>query len=231
MLPPDFTYLDYTAVGWYLACWIGYTIFADHSPYRRYSMTAVMGEYRRRWMSVMLSRENRVVDTTIIGNLLNGAAFFASTTIFAIGGMLAALGATDSAITILQDLPFAVTPSRAALELKMLLLVTSLVFAFFKFAWAFRLFNHCSVLIGAVPIEAAGNPEAEKMAGRAANVNILASRHFNQGIRAYFFAMAALGWLVHPILLMVTATWVVFVVHRRDFRSRARRFVREGLDS
>ena len=43
MLPPDFTYLDYAAVGWYLACWIGYTIFADHSPYRRHSMTAVMG--------------------------------------------------------------------------------------------------------------------------------------------------------------------------------------------
>jgi len=231
MMPPDFTYLDYAAVGWYLACWLGYTIVADHSPYRRHSMTAVMSGYRQRWMLVMLGRENRVVDTTIIGNLLNGAAFFASTTIFAIGGLLAALGATDSAIEILQDLPFAVTPSRAALELKMLLLVTSLVFAFFKFAWSFRLFNYCSVLIGAVPLEAVGNPEAEKIAGRAASMNSLAARHFNQGVRAYFFAIAALGWLVHPVLFMVTATWVVFVVHRRDFRSRARGFVREETGS
>ena len=231
MLPSDFTTLDYAAVGWYLACWLGYMIFADHSPYRRHSMTAVMSGYRHRWMLVMLGRENRVVDTTIIGNLLNGAAFFASTTIFAIGGLLAALGATDSAIEILQDLPLAVTPSRAALELKMLLLVTSLVFAFFKFAWAFRLFNYCSVLIGAVPLETVDNPEAEKMAGRAANVNSLAERHFNQGVRAYFFALAALGWLLHPILFMVTATWVVSVVHRRDFRSRARGFVREEAGS
>ncbi len=231
MLPPDFTILDYAAVAWYLACWLGYTIFADYSPYRRHTMTAVMGGYRRRWMSVMLARENRVVDTTIIGNLLNGTAFFASTTIFAIGGLLAALGATDSAIAILQDLPFAVAPSRAALELKMLLLVTTLVFAFFKFAWSFRLLNYCSVLIGAMPLEAAGDPEAEKMAGQAANVNILAARHFNQGVRAYFFTLAALGWLVHPILFMVTATWVVFVVHRRDFRSRARGFIREEAGS
>jgi uncharacterized membrane protein len=228
MLPSDFTFLDYAAVAWFLSCWFGYTLAADHSPLRRHSMTAAMSGYRRRWMSTMLERENRVVDTTVIGNLLQGTAFFASTTIFAIGGLLAALGATDSAIEILRDLPFAVAPSRSALELKVLLLITTLVFAFFKFAWSFRLFNYCSVLIGAAPLQVEGNPEAEKLASCAANVNSLAARHFNQGVRAYFFALAALGWLVHPVLFMVTVTWVVFVVHRRDFRSRALRFVRNA---
>ncbi len=85
-------------------------------------------------MRVMLQREHRIVDTNIIGNLLNGVVFFSSTTIFAVGGLLAALGAPDSAIQILQDLPFAVETTRAMWGLKILILAGILVVAFFKFA-------------------------------------------------------------------------------------------------
>ena len=42
-------------------------------------------------MLEMLRRENRIVDIQIVGNLLNGAAFFASTTILAVGGLFALL--------------------------------------------------------------------------------------------------------------------------------------------
>ena len=126
------TVLDHVALGWFLLCWLGYTGIADYSRWRTRSVTAAMSGYRRQWMAVMLLRENRVVDTTIIGNLLNGVAFFASTTIFAIGGLLAAIGATDSAIDVLKDLPFAVETTRTMWEMKVLLLVAILVFAFFK---------------------------------------------------------------------------------------------------
>ena len=227
MILPDLSPLDYAALAWFLACWAGYTVFADRSRWRERSMTAAMSAYRHRWMATMLQRENRVVDTTIIGNLLHGAAFFASTTIFAIGGLLASLGATDRAISILRDLPFAVETTRTLFELKLILLLTILVFAFFKFAWAFRLFNYCSVLIGSAPILAEDDPQAAHLADSTAQINSLAARHFNKGIRGYFFAMAALGWLIHPLLFMVTATWVVAVLYRRDFRSRSLGFVKQ----
>ena len=224
--------LDYAALAWLLFCWGGYSLVADYGPWRDRSVSAVMGRYRTRWMTVMLGRENRIVDSNIIGNLLNGVAFFSSTTIFAIGGLLAALGATDSAVALLRDLPFAAETSSSELELKVLLLVAILTFSFFKFAWAYRLFNNCSVLIGAAPIEAADDPGAApidaadapgaaRLADGAARLNILAARHFNRGLRAYFFALAALAWLVHPLLLMATSAWVVFVIYRREFRSRS----------
>jgi uncharacterized membrane protein len=221
MTLPEFTILDYAALGWFLACWIGYSIFADYSRWKERSTTAIMSGYRRQWMQVMLRRENRIVDTNILGNLQNGVAFFASTTIFAIGGMLAMLGAGDVAVQIIADLPFAVETSRLTWELKALLLVMTLVFAFFKFARAFRLYNYCSVLIGAAPAEVENNPEAEALAERAAGINSLAARHFNRGIRAYFFALAALSWFLHPVLFIAAAAWVVFVVYRREFRSRS----------
>ncbi|MDH3476250.1 MAG: DUF599 domain-containing protein [Rhodospirillales bacterium] len=226
MLPAEFTLLDYAALGWLVLCWTGYTIFADHSSWRSRSVTAVMSEYRHQWMRVMLRRENRIVDTNIIGNLLNGVAFFSSTSILAIGGLFAALAAPDSAIKVLEDLPLAVETTRVMWEVKVLVLVGILIMAFFKFAWAYRLFNNCSVLIGAAPIEAAEDPKAEELAARAARLNSLAARHFNRGLRAYFFALASLAWFINPLLFMAAVTWVVYVVFRRDFRSRSLEIVR-----
>ena len=169
----------------------------------------------------MVHRENRIVDSTILGNLLHGVAFFASTSILAIGGVLAMLGASDMAVQIIADLPFATATSRLAWELKTLLLVVTLIFAFFKFARAFRLYNYCSVLIGATPSAADDPAEAEAMADRAAAMNILAADHFIRGIRAYFFALAILSWFVHPVLFLVATTWIVLVIYRREFRSHS----------
>ncbi len=226
-MPAGFTLLDYVAFGWLVACWSGYTILADHGPWRTRSMTAAMGSYRHQWMRVMLQRENCIVDTNIIGNLLNGVAFFSSTTILAVGGLLAALGAPDSAIQILEDLPFAVETTRAMWEFKVLILAGILVTVFFKFAWAYRLFNNCSVLIGAAPIEAAGDPQAEALAERAGKLNSLAARHFNRALRAYFFALATLSWFINPLIFLITVTLVVYVIFRRDFRSRSLMIVRQ----
>ncbi len=111
--------------------------------------------------------------------------------------------------------------------LKILILAGILVVAFFKFAWAYRLFNNCSVLIGAAPIETAGNPQAEALAERAGKLNSLAARHFNRVLRAYFFALATLSWFVNPLIFMITVTLVVYVIFRRDFCSRSLLIVRQ----
>ena len=174
-----------------------------------------------------VGRALHIVDTNIIGNLLNGVAFYSSTTILAVGGLLAVLGAPDSAIQILKDLPFAVETTRAMWELKVLVLVGILIITFFKFAWAYRLFNNCSVLIGAAPIEAAGDPQAEALAERAGKLNSLAARHFNRALRAYFFALATLSWFINPLIFVITVTLVVCVIFRRDFRSRSLMIVRQ----
>ena len=63
--------------------------------------------------------------------------------------------------------------------------------------------------------------EAEAHAQRTVAIVDRASRHFNRGLRAYFFALAALAWFVHPWLMIMAATWVVFVLYRREFRSKA----------
>ena len=141
MIQLDLSVLDYAALLWFLICWMGFSVLADHSRWSARTTTGIMSVYRRRWMHVMVHRENRIVDSNILGNLLNGVAFFASTSILAIGGVVALLGAGDMAVQIIADLPYAAATSRLAWELKTLVLVLTLIFAFFKFARAFRLYN------------------------------------------------------------------------------------------
>jgi uncharacterized membrane protein len=177
-------------------------------------------------MTEMLARELRMVDIQIVGNLLRSLGFFASTAILLVAGLIAVLGASEQAVQTLAVLPFAAPATEAAWHVKVLLLVTIFVYAFFKFAWAFRLTNNCSILIGAAPAAPADPKPAEAHAKRAAAIIGLAAFHLNRGLRGYFFALAALAWFLHPAIFALAATWVVLVLYRRDFRSRALRAVR-----
>jgi uncharacterized membrane protein len=220
--------LDLAALLWFAVSVFGYAMLADHTRMHQRSVTAAMAKHRYQWMRMMLERDMRMVDTGVQGNLLTSVGFFASTTIFVIGGLLASLGATDQAIEVMQALPLATTTTRQIWEIKILLLVGIFVYAFFKFAWSFRLFNYCSVLIASAPPAPVPAEEAHEFAERAAQVNVNGSRHFNRGLRSYFFALAGLGWFLNAAVFMVATTWVVWIVYRREFRSHAYYSVRKG---
>jgi uncharacterized membrane protein len=213
------TTLDYLSLAWFFAGAVGYVQVADHARLRKHSVSARMNEYRERWMLEMVERDNRIVDSTIQGNLLHGVAFFASTSMLLIGGLLAALGASDQAIEVLQELPFTGPTSRTLWETKVMLLLVIMVYAFFKFAWSYRLLNYCSILIGAAPPAPVEPNLARRYAGRVAYISSRAAGHFNLGLRAIFFALAALGWFLHPLALIATTTWVIVILQRREFRS------------
>ncbi len=219
--------LDVVSVTWFFGCWVGYVIYANRSPARGRSLAAHMGRYRVEWMRVMMARENCILDSSIVGNILTGIAFFASTSILAVGGLFALLGATDGAFAVVQELPFFAHTSQPLWQMKVLLLIGILVFAFFKLAWSFRLYYNSSVLIGAAPIAPVDEKTASVGAERIARLLSLAAGHSNGGLRAYFFALAALGWFLHPLVFILASALVVVVLYRREFRSRTIKILRE----
>ncbi len=223
---PDFSLLDYIALGWFGLCWVGYTWFADKTRWHDKNVSTAVAKHRQHWMQTMMRREHRIVDSSIQSTLLQGVAFFASTTILLVGGLLAALSATERAIQVLSGLPLVVQTSQAAWELKVLLLVAIFVYAFFKFAWTFRLFNYCAILIGAAPEDLESDEAMDAYAEQIGKLNSLAASHFNRGLRAYFYALAALGWFIHPTLFIALTAWITLVLYRREFRSRSFRLFR-----
>jgi uncharacterized membrane protein len=214
--------VDIFAVGFFLLEWTVYAITLEHSAYGRDSLSARMHVYREVWVRRMLEREARMVDTQIMASLQNGTAFFASTSLLAVGGALALLRSTNEALAVLGALPIDLTPAPALWEIKCLGLILIFVYAFFKFAWAYRLFNYVAILIGAMPpARLRDTPEAEAHVLRTTRLFEAAGRHFNRGQRAFFFALGYLGWFVSPWVLFVTTALVVIVTWRRQFASNA----------
>lgn len=218
----DLTVYDIAALVFFIAAWLGYHYLVELGGFSRPSLNAIMNDYRIRWMANMRNREVRIVDTQIMGSLQNGTAFFASTSLLAIGGAATLLRATDDVLQIFHDLPFGVSPSRSLWELKAIGLMLIFGYAFFKFSWAYRLFNYAAILLGATPPYDSEDAGARRdMALRTAEMGIVAGTHFNRGQRAFFFALAYLGWFIGPWVFCIMTGAVLLVMGFRQFRSDA----------
>lgn len=216
----DLSLLDIFSFGWFAACWFGYNYFSEVSS-RSGNLLAVMNEYRRYWMHQMLARDNRMVDASLIGNLLRSISFFASTSIFIVLGLITLLKYRTEATGILTAIPYATPASPILWEGKIFLLVILFVYTFFKYTWSLRQYNYACVLVGAAPPAGQRNAYYDEYADNAARLVGNAAKHFNVAMRAYYFGLAALAWFVNSWLFVLATTWVVMVIYRREFRSHA----------
>jgi hypothetical protein len=149
--------LDVLAFVWFLTAWLGYSYVIERTASGRTGLNALMNRHRDEWMMHMLGRENRIVDAQVSAALQNGTAFFASTSLIAIGGTLSLLRAPEAVLPLMSVLPAGSAPSRELWEMKMLGLAIIFVYAFFKFAWSYRLYNYFAILLGAAPPAAEGH--------------------------------------------------------------------------
>jgi uncharacterized membrane protein len=216
----DIGWPDLAAPVWYVLLWAGYACIADHPRLGRSTLMSRMHQYRLAWMRQMMTRDVRMVDTQVTSLLSQNVSFITSNTILLIGGLVAILGARDQVLGVLNDIPLVAESSGPLWEAKILLLILTFVYAFFKFTWALRQFNYVAIMIGAAPPPAAAaSPLAERFAVRTAQVASRAADHFNKALRAYYFGLAALSWLVNAWLFMALTAWVIVVIWRREFRS------------
>jgi uncharacterized membrane protein len=217
----NITWIDVTALAFFAIAWWGYMVFAVWHSRKVPSLQTSMDRFRREWMVRMIERDNRMVDVNIVRNHMRSSQFFASTTMVVLGALIALMGYVQQALDVVAELPFTVKGSQRLLELKILLLVVIFVYAFFKFSWSIRQLGFCSTLVGAAPRPPGANPERYAVEiDRLASIASYAGVNFNNGLRAYYFALAALAWFVHPWLMMAATAWVVYVLHHREFRSR-----------
>jgi uncharacterized membrane protein len=219
--------LDQLALACFVLVVTGYGYVTGTRGMIAKSIIGAMQGQRLQWMDVMAARENRVLDGMILTSLGQGNAFFASTSAILIGGLATLLGSGEKIQQLLERIPYVAKSSPALWELKVLLIIAIFVFAFFKFAWAFRLSHYVSILIGATPLIKDSNTEAcASHAKRTAQLVGIAAEHANSGLRAYYYAIAVMAWFFHPLLFIAATLWVMLILVRRDFLSRSLRIIR-----
>jgi uncharacterized membrane protein len=224
------TAIDYFALALFGTSWMAFAWLtaSGHRLIGRPSLNVVMAERRREWIMNSLTRDLKMIDTQIMTGLQNGTAFFASTSIFAIGGCFALLGATEKVDAVFQDMPVMLQGGRAAFEMKVAGLTALFGYSFFKFGWSYRLFNYCTILFGAVPMTdetQMNRMAAERAAMRAVRINIIAAGHFNAGLRAFFMSIGYLGWFVSAYVFIATTLFIFVILLRRQYFSDARRAI------
>lgn len=209
---------DAIALACFLLCWLGYGAVARWLSQWRPSLISSVNVFRARWMRRICERDSHIADAALLGNLLRGALFFASTTVFILGGLIALLGPAMGAIV--SNLPYAFPSEPWVLELKTLVLIAVFVYAFFKFTWSAWQYNVLSIIVGAAPMPAETNPtDFTRYVENATRIATMAGDSYNNGIRAYYFAIALLAWFIDPLLLLGVTLLVAVVLYRREFSS------------
>lgn len=216
-----FSTLDYYALAALVAGWWLIGFWIEHSSDRFPSTSRLMADYRRDWMKVMLTRDPRIFDAQIVSNLRQGTAFFASTSLIALGGVLALLGNFERLTTLADDLAQVNAPL-FVWEVKLIVVILFLTNAFLKFVWANRLFGYAAVLMAAVP-NGTDDPRCQPRITQAAEINVLSAQSFNRGLRALYFALASCAWLAGPVTLSLAVVLTLGVIWRREFASRSRK--------
>lgn len=218
-----FSVLDICAVALLLVAWGGIGWLIEHPAARWPSVTKLMAERRREWLRVFVTRDPRIFDSQILASLRQGTSFFASTCLLAIGGVLALVGNTEPLSGVAAELSAEQVPV-LVWQIKLGVVALFLTNGFLKFVWTNRVFGYCAVVMASVPNDP-DDPQAFALAAQAGELNVRAAVNFNRGLRAIYFALGALAWLLGAIPLIVATCVVVWTVWSREFASAPRRIL------
>jgi uncharacterized membrane protein len=207
----------------FVTAWGGYEWYSVRATKAGSNTSALVAVWRGRWMRSAIARDNRIGDLQIIRALTGNSAFLASTAIFVTAGIAAVIGSSDQVVEIMNGYEFMAETTRNRFGLKLAVIAFVFVNAFFRLAWSMRLHSNAAVVLGAIPQPDAieDRSMAEAQAAIAAELCNLAAKHYQGGMHAYYFGFAACAWFAHPIALVISALWVVAILYRREFRSRA----------
>ena len=99
------------------------------------------------------------------------------------------------------------------------ILTLILALSFFAFTYALRKMAYTFALLGGLQESAAGTPESRIMVEQTATVLTEAVRSINNGIRGFYYAIAALFLFAGPYICMAATIIITGVLYYRQMFS------------
>jgi len=202
-----------------LLCWFAYNYGVPLLERRRPSLSVIMSMQRRRWVANAVKRDTPL-DAILAGNLMGSVSFLASTSSILALGVLTAFGNLSTLMETLRAVGIKTSYSIQDVQIHLFATLAVFVLSFFSFTLALRQFNHFCILLGA--IEHSEHTTADEV-DAIAQLNTLAAKNFNNGIRAYYFAVPMVFWFASEWVAIAASVITVFFLIHREFFSSAHR--------
>lgn len=216
---------DWAALAAFVVCWFGYERFIRRLSQRSGALVTDMTVVRLAWMRAMVRRDMRLMDSQLLGHTINSASFFGSANLILIAAVAGALFGGEALRSGVELGLVARGAPPVLFEAKLALVIVCLARGFLEFIWSIRQLNYTLALMGAAP-EILPPDRADAFAEAAAAVLNPALSAFNQGVRGYYFALAAAAWLFGPAYFLAATLGAVGLLAWRQSQSRAARGVR-----
>ena len=221
-----FTIPDLTALGLFVLAWLAYEPMLRRLSRGPGAINTNMTVVRRAWMLNMASRELKLVDSQLMGHVINSASFFASSNMIIITAAAGVLFGGDSSIKGILNAPLVEDAPRWLFEIKLALVVIALARGLLDFIWSLRQMNYCLAAIGATP-EYADMETRAAFGQAAAKLLNPAISSFNAGVRGYYFALAAAAWLAGPVPFAAATCGAMALLVWRQRNSKAAEGIRD----
>lgn len=218
------TMLDWAALALFFLCWLGYDPLLRLLARRSGVLNDDMLTVRHAWMTAMTHREVRLLDSQLLGHSINSGSFFASSNLLLIAAVGGILFGGETALKSFAAVGAEAVPV-PLMEAKLALVLACLARGLLDFIWSIRQMNYTLALIGAAPEIHA---QADRVAFGDATARVLnpALASFSQGVRGYYFALAAAAWLFGPLWLAAGVGSAFALLVWRQAASPAARAIR-----
>ena len=188
------------------------------------TLNAQLHVVRLRWMRMLMEthRENRVFDSILIGHLNGSMSFFGSATLIVLAGLVGTLAGINKVHASLVEMSFFPPISLQLFTLYFSALTFIIAVSFFSFAYAMRKLAYTLAMIGGLNEAKTSSAHSQVMIAQVAVVLTEALKSLNNGIRGYYFAVAALFLFVGPLVAMVmTLAIASILMYRQGFSTEA----------
>jgi uncharacterized membrane protein len=184
----------------------------------RGTLNAQLHVVRLKWMRMLITskRESRVFDGILLGHISGAMSFFGSATLIVLAGLVGTMASINRVYASLSEMVFFPKVSLELFTIYFAALTLIMAVNFFTFTYALRKLAYTLAMIGGLNEAPADDPESQVMIAQTATVLTESVKSLNNGIRGFYFAVAALFLFVGPAACIVMTLTVSLVLYYRQ---------------
>jgi uncharacterized membrane protein len=188
---------------------------------------------RRSWMNMHMrtARDHRVFDAILMGHIMNSISFFGSATLLVLAGLVGTMVNVAALHAVVTALKFVSPMSEELFAVYLAVLTSALGVSFFSFVYALRKLAYTLAMMGGMGPAPGDDSASQIMEEQTARVLTEAVKSLNNGIRGYYFAVAALFLFVGPYTCMAMTLAMAFVLYYRQAFSPTAKAIATYVDA